>query len=230
MRAIKPLLIIVAVLASAFALNARAQTAPTSLSGVVISWATDTYVPTGFQGKRLPTSGSDIAAWVIIFVAGKPVSAANYTVQWYANEELLQSGRGLAAISFKAPWTADQIVRLQARVQSPDGDLSVARIQVPVVSPKIAIRADYPGGVFTGPSANVAALPYFFNVSDASSLTFQWSANGVTAQNSESPDSAVITLGDNAPSGTSIRVQVTATNSGGSTAATAYVNLTYQKI
>jgi len=215
MRAIKPLLIIVAVLASAFALNARAQTAPTSLSGVVISWATDTYVPTGFQGKRLPTSGSDIAAWVIIFVAGKPVSAANYTVQWYANEELLQSGRGLAAISFKAPWTADQIVRLQARVQSPDGDLSVARIQVPVV---------------TGPSANVAALPYFFNVSDASSLTFQWSANGVTAQNSESPDSAVITLGDNAPSGTSIRVQVTATNSGGSTAATAYVNLTYQKI
>lgn len=212
----------------AYAFVAGAQSAP-PVDGVFINWSTSTYVPPGYQGKRLPTSGSDVSAWIAIFSNGKPANASAYAIRWYIDNKVFQSGKGLNTISFKTPKATSQIINLQARAQAPDGEVLVGNIQVPVVNPVVAIRADYPNGIFTQPSANVAALPYFFNVPSLSSLTFQWSANSVSANNEENPDAAVINLGDNAKTGTKIRVQVTVTDSSNSTAASAYTNLVYQK-
>ena len=204
------------------------EAAPQPINGVFIDWSTNTYAPAGFYGKLLPTSGSEVSAWVVIFVNGKPVSPSAYSIRWYIDDQLFQSGKGLNTITFKAPKATSIIKNLQARVQSPSGNLSVANIQVPIINPMVAIKSNYPGGVFTESQAKVSAIPYFFNISDPSSLSFQWSANGVTAENSENPDTAIIGLGENPQPGTTIRVQLTVTNSGDSTVATAYSNLVYK--
>lgn len=222
--------ILAAIALSAVSAPVRAQTAPAALSGIVVNWSTNTYVPPGFHGKRLPTSGSDVKAWLTVFSAGKPVSVSNYFVYWYADDQLLQSGNGLASISFKAPKTTSQIVNLQARAQSPGGNLLVGSIQVPVINPVVAIQSGYPGGVFTSPTAEVAALPYFFNVSGPLSLVFRWSANGVSAASGENPAAASINLGGSAQSGTKVRVQVNVANPNDGTSANAYSNFTYQKL
>jgi len=214
----------------AIALNANAQTARMPLNGAVIDWSTNTYAPSGFQGKRLPTSGSDVTAWVAVFAGGKPMNASGYTIRWYADNQLLQSGKGLATISFKAPRATAKIVNLQARIQASSGELLVANIQVPTVSPVVALQANYPGGIVTTQSVDVKALLYFFNVSDPSSLKFNWSANGVSGENAENPEVANINLGPNVQPGTAIRIRVTVNNPGDSTTATAVANLTYQRI
>lgn len=205
-----------------------AQASPAPLNGTIVSWSADTYAPPGFRGKHLPTSGSNLSAWITVFAGGKPVNASDYTVRWYADNQLVQSGLGLTTISLNAPKITAKIVMLQARAQSPSGDLSVANIQIPVIDPVVALQTNYPGGIVTTPTVNAKALLYFFNVSDPSSLAFSWSANGTTGQNTENPDTATINLGANTPGGTNIRIKVTVSNPGDSTTATANANLIYQ--
>jgi hypothetical protein len=102
-------------------------------------------------------------------------------------------------------------------------------VQVPVVSPKVAIEANYPNGVVSVSPATVKALPYFFNIPSPSSLTFAWTVNGVAASAAENPDVAVINVGG-LPSGSAIKIMLTAKNSADTTSAAASTNLVYQTI
>ncbi len=203
--------------------------AQVAANGVIINWSTDTYVPPGFTGKRLPTAGSNITAWVFVLQNGRQLDLSGTLVQWYADSQVLQSGTGLQKISFPVQKAVNQIVNLQARVQDANGQTLVGSIQVPVVPPKVVISSGYPGGVATTPTINASALPYFFNVTSPAGLTFSWAANGVQAQNAENPDSLAIDV-SGASSGTRIRVDLTVANSTDSSAAKTSVNFIYQKI
>lgn len=205
---------------------AKAQTAANEF---IISWSSDTYVPPGFVGKRLPTSGSNVNAWIALISGGKPASMANENIQWYAGSQLLQSGKGLVKISFKAPAGENNIIVLQAQVHGLSGVTKIASIQVPVISPKVAIQTDVIGATITSPSLVAKALPYFFNVSDPSMLSFRWSANGVTAQSAEDPSEADISLGGT-PTGSPISLSLTVTNPSDKTSGTGTTKLIYQKI
>lgn len=209
------------------AASARAASAPL-FTGVIIDWSTNTYVPPFFAGKRLPTANSPVNAWVAVFKDGGAVDASQYDIRWYAGDQLIQSGIGATSVSFKAPASANNVVDLQARVQSPSGSLTVANIQLPVVSSVLAITGNYPNNVIASSVATFGALPYFFNVSDASSLSYTWSANGITAQNAENPESATINIGNNVSPGTTIAVSLTATNAADGGSATANGNFIYQ--
>ncbi len=214
-------------LAAMFSIQARA--ALPSLTGTIIDWSTDTYVPPGFHGKQLPTGGSNVTAWVMLLNDGVPVDISDYTIYWYADGELLQSGQGLQRISFAAPQATEQVTDLQARVEDANGNPFVADIQVPVVAPKVAIEADYPGGIIASSSADIKALPYFFNVSGPSALTYAWSANGVPTQSAENPEEATLAISESTTPGTTISINLVVVNPSDSTTATANTVLTYQK-
>ncbi len=226
--AAKYLFVVVAVLFWAGYAQSEAAS-PVPFDGIIINWSANTYAPPLYHGKRLPTSETNITAWATVFAGGKSVDASNYSIQWYTDSDILRSGAGLTSISFSAPKTTSQIINLQARTQTPKGALLVSNIQIPIVNPVVTIEADYPGGVFSGSTANAKALPYFFNVSDLSALVFKWSANGVAAQNAENPDSVAINLDNRAASGMAVRIDVSASNPNDSTAATAFADLTYQR-
>ncbi len=222
---------VVIFLAGMFILSASVEAAaPPPLTGVIIDWSAKTYVPAGFVGKVLPTAESPISAWILVFVNGKVADASQYNVRWYANDQLLRSGTGIVTASFKAPTAANQVVNLQARVQNPAGELTVANIQIPIVSPKVAIVGNYPGGTIIGSPANLTAIPYFFNVSGVDALTYQWTVNGTAAQSAENPQVATLNIGNDTPSGTTIAISLNVANPNDSTTATARASYVYQKI
>ena len=216
------------VLAGLSITSVRAAQTPTN--GVAISWSTNTYTPASFPGKKLPTSHSPITAWVTVFQNGKAVDASNYHFSWYVGSTLIQSGQNLQKITFNAPKGTELILNLQARVQDENGALSVANIQVPVINPRVAIEANYPGKIVSGNSATVTALPYFFNISTPDSLTYSWQVNGVSSQSAENPTQANINFGNNFSSGSKIGIRLNVANSSDNTAASANLSLTYQKI
>jgi hypothetical protein len=207
-----------------------AHAAPVPASGAYISWSTNTYTPPFFDGKKLPTAGSPVTAWVMVFSNGKAIDLSQDTIYWYADSNVLQSGVGDQKISFNAQNTTENITNLQVSVQDPTGNLWNANIQVPVVNPKAAIETNYPGGVVTVSPAIATALPYFFNTSDVSSLVYVWTVNGSSAESSENPQEADITISDSTPSGTNLNIQVSITNSSDGTSANASTNLIYQKL
>lgn len=210
--------------------TASAQTATqTPANGLFVNWTTNTYVPALYAGKRLPTSGSKIDAWATLFNKGKVIDVSNYTISWYADDRLLQWGKGVQKISFDAPARTGQIMNLRVQAQNADGNLFRGGVQVPVIAPKLAIAGDYPGGIANSFPLEVTALPYFFNVADPSALAFAWSANGQSASSAASPDRATIAVA-NPTSGMNIRIGLTATNPVDSTAATARMAVTYQKL
>lgn len=199
-------------------------------NGAYITWSTNTYVPPFFEGKRLPTSGSPVTAWVVVFDNGKAIDLSQATIYWYADSNLLQSGTGNQRVSFNAQDETENLTSLQVKVQDATGNLWNANIQVPVISPKATIAANYPGGIFNTSPAVVTAVPYFFNTTDLSSLVYAWSVNGTTAQSGENPQEADINVGGDAPSGTNLSIQVTVTNPSDNTSANASTNLIYQKL
>jgi hypothetical protein len=165
-----------------------------------------------------------------MFDNGKPIDLSGATIYWYTDSQLLQSGQGVQRITFSAPNTTEQIINLQARVEDTSGNNSVANIQVPIVSPVTAIEANYPGLVISGSSANVLALPYFFNVSDPSTLNYSWQVNNVSAKSAENPQQATINIGNGFLPGSAVRINLTVSNSSDNTSADSFLKLTYQKL
>ena len=97
-----------------------------------------------------------------------------------------------------------------------------------MVLPEAVIDAPYPNGQFSQNPVSVTALPYFFNISNPSNLSYTWSVNGQTGSNTENPEEAQITLPQGTQSGTGLSVSLSIKNSNDSTIGTASANLTYE--
>lgn len=178
---------------------AGAQQAPE----LMVTWKADNYVPSDYQGKALPSSGTGIEMAVELIDGGKLADLSRYEIRWSVNKKLKQSGVGLKNFSFitdrfqGAPSVAVTVVNYRG------GDLQ-KNITIPLVSPEAAI--DGRQGVFE-------ALPYFFNVRRIAELDFQWSANDQETSGAivESPNILNLSTA-NVPSETVIDLSVTVRN------------------
>ena len=208
---------------------AQAQTAasPTFL----ITWTTTgSYIPSFYHGKALPTYGSKITASLeLISPQGKVLNLSGQTIYWYVDDMLVGGGAGVQEVTFPPIGDAPNTVDLRVTLPNYNGAFLVHEINIPMVLPKAAIYAPYPGGQFSQNPVSVQALPYFFNISDPSGLSYGWSVNGQSGSNAENPETAEITLPQGTPSGTGVTATLTITNPKDSTVATANVNLTYQE-
>jgi hypothetical protein len=204
----------------------HAQSASTPV--FLVTWKTSgSYVPSNYPDKPLPTYGSQITASVQLFVGGQLQNLADQTIYWYGNSALLGGGVGAQQISFPPLGTPPSFFTLEVEIPSFNGNFLIHDVQIPMVNPVAVVYAPYPGGQTSANPINVQALPYFFNVSDPSTLSYAWQVNDQTGGNTENPQTLQISVPAGTPSGTSVAISLTVQNAQDSTVATANANLTY---
>lgn len=207
---------------------AHAQTA--SSPTFLISWkTTGSYIPSFYQGKELPTYGSNItASLTLLSPQGKIIAIGGQTIYWYLNDNLIGGGTGVQQVTFSPVGQAPNSLNLRVTLPSYNGAYLVHAITIPMVLPKAVIDAPYPNGQFSQNPLTIQALPYFFNVSDPSNLSYTWSVNNQTGSNTENPEQAMVTLPSGTQSGTTISTSLSIENPNDSTVATAGESLTYE--
>ncbi len=197
----------------------------------LITWkATGSYVPPGYHGKALPTYGSSITASLEIIANGKLVDLSGQTIYWYLNntDTLLGGGVGAQSSTFPPLGTPPNITTLMVELPYYPTGFLIHTIAIPMVQPQVVVDAPYPSGQFSSNPVSATAIPYFFNITSPSGLSYAWSVNDQSGSNTENPNVAEITLPQGTAAGTSFTVAATVQNANDSTQATASVNLTYQ--
>ncbi len=174
---------------------------------LLITWRAESYVPSNFSGKVLPTANSPITATIELIENNKLADLSGQTIYWYANNEFMGGGVGTRSISFLAPKTAGGTVTLRAAIQGYEGGLSQS-IDIPVARPETVIRAPFPDGTVSTRSIDLAAYPYFFNVRDPLALAFSWTVNGEAPKHFDDPEILHVSLGPDVANGTPIAVSL----------------------
>jgi hypothetical protein len=210
--------------------EAHAQTANASSPTFLVTWGTTgSYIPSFYLGKALPTYGSQITASLeLISAQGKVLDLSGQTIYWYVDDTLVGGGVGVQHVTFPPVGDAPNSVDLRVTIPNYNGAYLVHEISIPMVLPKTVIYAPYPNGQFSQNPITVTGLPYFFNTTSTSNLSYAWSVNGQNGSNTENPQQAEITLPEGTQSGTGLAISLNVTNPQDSTVGTASVNLTYE--
>lgn len=163
---------------------------------LIISWQASSFVPYYFEGKILPTVGSNVFAAIDLIQNNKIVDLSKTKIYWYVNNELFSNSIGIQKIKFSAPPPANSNINL--RVELPDLGISKT-IEIPVVKPKLVLDAPFPKKEIKTNYFELVAYPYFFNLTnnDLDYLSVSWLINGVVGKPSaENPLKIKINITD----------------------------------
>ncbi len=185
--------------------DASAQQSPELLLG----WKAGNSAPPDYTGKVLPVNGTRVAVGLDLLENNRLVDLASYTIRWYVDDALKQSGRGLRNFSFVADALGGDD-EIQAVVVGYRGDDVSKTITIPIVDPELVIDAPYPGGLIGAGANPVKALLYFFDISGLDQINLTWSANGAVGEENASNILSLDTEG--LPSGTGVKVEAQAQN------------------
>jgi hypothetical protein len=181
---------------------------------VIVTWkASGGLVPDDFAGRVLPAAGSLVTASAeVLLENGALADLSGEILQWYANNKLIEGGKGVQKITFRAPELSGGLVHV--RVQLPNfNDAFLSRTAtVPVAKPLAVIEAPLAESSFSNSVLRLKAHPYYFTASSASSLTFAWSINGSPPDSSDNPEELAISIDPKAPSGAPVNVRITIAN------------------
>ncbi|MEK7640889.1 MAG: hypothetical protein AAB389_02745 [Patescibacteria group bacterium] len=146
---------------------ATAQQAPE----LMVTWKSDNYAPSAYQGKILPIDGSKVEVALELIDGSKIANISGKQINWLINNDELKSGIGLKNISFVASGRhGDQVVEIT--IKNYKGSDLEKRLEIPLASPELII---------TGGPSIFEATPYFFNVKNIGELLISWSANSQPA-------------------------------------------------
>jgi hypothetical protein len=204
----------------------NAQTAPQ----MVVTWqAYGSYVPPQYADKALPNQESKLTASLALLVNGKFVDLSQQTIYWYLNDTLIDSGVGDKYIVFPTFGTAPAFLTLEAELPSYNGNLLMHDVQIPLISPKAVIEAPHPTAQLSGNPITLQGTPYFFYVSDPSSLSYSWSVNGQTSAAAENPQTLQVNLDPSTQSGASLGISLTITDPNNAMIGNDSTNVVYVK-
>ena len=204
--------------------------AQTSQPQVLVTWqAPESYIPPGYHDKALPGWASPITASVTLISGGKPVDLRNHTIYWYTDDTLISGGQGIQAVSFVPAGGAPNLVALKVQIPNYPGGFIIHTIQIPVVQVKAVIEANHPSAQLQNSSLAIQGTPYFFAVTDPSSLSYSWSVNGTSPATAISPQTLDLNLGPMVPSGSTFATSLTIADPHAKISATDSINLTYSK-
>lgn len=153
---------------------------------LIVTWKAASYVPAGYAGKALPVAGTAINLSAILVDRGKIISLAPYDINWYAGEDRIAGGKGVAIARTAAPVTGQDFLELRVNVGKYENQPLDAFITIPVVRPEILIRKKEG----TKPQ-EFSIIPYFWNILSEGGLAVTWEDNGdavtASAENKKNP-------------------------------------------
>lgn len=206
-------LFVCALCAFAFPLFAHGQTAPRFL----VSWkVSDSYAPSWYGGRVLPTRDARIDVRFDLVRAGRVASLSQNVVRWYVNGELVANeaqGFNLRSLVIKAP--SQSLTPIQVRIVVlgyQGGDPLDTVVTIPLAAPDVVVDGRYTGNPSQSSIQDFFAYPFFFHASRLSDLVFSWAAFDKVAPPSESPSRFRLTLDSQMPVGLSIPVSVVVSN------------------
>ena len=189
-------------------LGARAQS---SSAQMYITWKAQTYIPPIYTGKTLPTAGSRVTASVFVVQNGKLLDLSGKTIYWYMNDEFIEGGANQQTVEFRVPKEKnDTVAEIMVRLPDTAGGL-VNTIDIPIVSPQVAIDAPFPRNAVAGPSFRVRARAYFFNTPSPAFLDYAWITNG-KEPSPEDPEDLSIAVDPGSTPGLPINIGLTVRN------------------
>ncbi len=190
-----------------------AQTAPSAASNVqvVITWQANNYFPAGFEGKSLPAPYAQVVASVELLEDNKLADLSQATVNWFVDDKFQKSGVGLKTFSFYTQQEDSGYVSVRAVIELQGGGGARGSLQIPIVAPTLVLSYAAPSNsVAANSSVTLAAIPFSFNVSSPSDLTFFWTING--AQSNVSGNTVKLQLGAPTPLDRLLQISVSAQN------------------
>jgi hypothetical protein len=210
------------------ATTVHAQTA--SGPQFMVTWsASNSYIPSFYKGKALPSYGSKITAELeILSPGGKFINLGSQPIYWYEDGTVVGGGVGVQKVTFSPFGTPPASLDLTISLPQYPGGALVDKIEIPFVQPMAVIEAPYPSQQFSSNPLAVTAIPFFFDAVSPSDLSYTWAVNGQTGTSAENPETANITLPQGTPSGSTIDVSLVIKNSTPAIAASADQTLTYQ--
>lgn len=146
---------------------------------LILTWKASSYVPANYQGKALPIAGTAIDTSVILIDGGKVINLAPYDINWYAGEDRIVGGKGIATTRITAPITGQDFLELRVNVAKYNNQPLDAFMTVPIVRPEILIMKKP-----KAQTQDFSIIPYFWNIMKLSDLEITWDDNGgsVTAR------------------------------------------------
>jgi len=141
----------------------------------LITWKSNGFVPSAYQGKILPAKKSRVALAFEIIKAGQSINLKNSEVRWFVNNKLIGRGVGLKKITLTVSDTNDLAVRIS--VKGPGKDEWEKLVVIPVARPELIID----GPTIVEGGAKIVTFygrPFFFNIKSLKDLTFKWRVGG----------------------------------------------------
>lgn len=180
----------------------------------LVSWQAQSYVPSWYQGKIMPTKGSLITVGFELVDGGRIADLSGTVVRWYVNDKLIlneKNGLGIKSFSFNTPDYGGQQTDVRISLPNYRGQVLDDVITIPVVNPEVVIDGRSVQNHLQIGDNSFAATPFFFNTQSLSDLDFNWVANGQQANSqSDAPWMLNLHLDPNTQPGFSVNLGVTA--------------------
>ncbi|MEK7481854.1 MAG: hypothetical protein AAB607_00600 [Patescibacteria group bacterium] len=197
-------------LLSAFYL-VHAQTPPQFM----VSWQANSYAPSWYSGKILPTRGSLIKISFELVDNGKIADLSKKKVRWYVNDKLVQNeskGLGLKFYSFIADDYPGQETEIRITIVDYKDEILDKIVRIPIVFAEAAIDSPYPNAEINTGKNSFLVYPFFFNIRDLNNISFEWLVDNQPAESGENSQSLELNIESAAPSGFEIDIKATIRN------------------
>lgn len=157
--------------------------APSSAADFTMNWTSNSYAPADYEGKALPTHGSEIRVAV---VPTKKLAANpdKLFYRWLLDGDIAgwAGGQGKSIMRFKATKWNSNNHEVEVEILNDAGDLIYQnKIIIGIVKPEVAMKkqGDYYSlkenlTVNTGQEIKILASPLFFNIKKLSQADWKW--------------------------------------------------------
>lgn len=165
--------------------NSPYQTASSEQVDFFISWSTDAYIPPEYEGRSLPSHGSQIT------LSAMPLSLINdndFTYNWLIDLAIVPDGNGSPTVKFEAEkmFSGEYSVYLTVIHNKSGETIKETSFQIPVVDTQSIIYRevdsgellplDMENGIDQGDVLNLVAKLFFFNQAKSSKeFNYTWS-------------------------------------------------------
>ncbi len=147
----------------------------------LVSWQADSYAPSWYQGKILPTKDTNINVRFDLINNGKIVDLSKNKIRWYVNDKLIineNSGLGIKTFNTVISDYPGQETEIRISIFDYNGATLDKIIRIPIVNPEVVITTPYFGNFVSVGENLFRAIPFFFNINgDLQNLSVNWSVN-----------------------------------------------------
>jgi len=153
---------------------------------LLATWRANSYVPSFYEGKRVPIQGSVVDVRIELLSGGKIVDLKNNEIRWFLDRKKISSGIGKKNFKFLVQNSEGVDNNIKIQIVNLDGSILLERIiRIPVSRPQVALQTIYPRGLGNYSLIEASAFPYFFNVNTLNKLNFGWKVNNENVQTDE---------------------------------------------